>query len=164
MSSHFYVCCAGLHQPLYIVSNILGVLVFGQITCHSNILLGGAALIRRPLVALSGLVSSYVIRKIGDLRTVCVSLFLYGSSFLALSFTRIAWLVLVVDIFQAAANGICYCAFTVLFYKASSKENSSMILGRFYTFLSETEGETRPQATSQFLYYTLKIADILIRL
>ena len=57
-----------------------------------------------------------------------------------------------------------YCAFTVLFYKASSKENSSMILGRFYTFLSETEGETRPQATSQFLYYTLKIANILIRL
>ena len=101
----------------------------------SPLLLGGAALIRRPLVALSTLVSSYLIRKIGDLNTVCFALFLYSSSFLALSFTRITWLVLVVDTFQAAANGIGYCAFTVLFYKASSKENSSMILGRFQVLI-----------------------------
>ena len=97
----------------------------------SPLLLGGAVLIGRPSAALSGLVSCYLIRKIGDLRTVCVSLFLCGSSFLAFSFTRIAWLVLLVDTFQAAGNGICYCAFTVLFSKASSKENSSMILGRY---------------------------------
>jgi hypothetical protein len=98
----------------------------------SPLLLAGAVVIRRPLVALSTLASSYLIRKIGELYTICFALFLYSSSFLALSFTRIAWLVLVVDTFQAAANGISYCAFTVLFYKASSKENSSVILGRQY--------------------------------
>ena len=95
----------------------------------SPLLLGGAVLIRRPLVALSTFGASYLMKTIGDLNTICFTLFLYSSSFLALSFTRIAWLVLVVDTFQAAANGIGYCAFTVLFYKASSKENSSMILG-----------------------------------
>ena len=95
----------------------------------SPLLLAGAVLIRRPLAAMSGLGSSYLIKRIGDLNTVSFALLLYSSSFLALSFTRIAWLVLVVDTFQAAANGIGYCAFTVLFSKASSKENSSMILG-----------------------------------
>ena len=95
----------------------------------SPLLLGGAVLIRRPLIALSTLASSYLMRKIGDLKTVCVALLLYALSFLALSFARIAWTVLFIDTFQAVANGINYCALTVLFYKASSKENSSIILG-----------------------------------
>ena len=102
----------------------------------SPLLLGGAVLIRRPLVALATFGSSYLIKRIGDLNTICFALFLYSSSFLALSFTHIAWLVLVVDTFQAAANGIGYCAFTVLFCKASSKENSSMILGEYLEHLS----------------------------
>ena len=102
----------------------------------SPLLLGGAALIRRPLVALSTFGSSYLMKKIGDLNTICFALFLYSSSFLALSFTRIAWLVLVVDAFQAAAHGIGYCAFTVLFYKASSTENSGFILGIVETVLA----------------------------
>ena len=95
------------------------------------LLLGGAVLIRRSLLAVSTLGSSYLMGRIGDLNTICFGLFLYSSSFLALSFTRIAWLVLFIDTFQAAAHGISYCAFTVLFYKASSKENSSIILGMF---------------------------------
>jgi hypothetical protein len=97
----------------------------------SPLLLAGAVLIRRPLVALATLGSGYLIRKIGDLKTICFALFLYSTSFLALSFTRIAWLVLIIDTFQAAAYGIGYCAFTVLFYKASSMENSSVILGMY---------------------------------
>jgi hypothetical protein len=97
----------------------------------SPLLLGGAVLIRRSLVALSTLASTNLIRKFGDLMAVCFALFLYSSSFLALSFTRTAWLVLIIDTLQAAANGIGYCAFTVLFYKASSAENSSIILGMY---------------------------------
>ena len=97
----------------------------------SPLLLGGAVLIRRSLVALSTLASTNLIRKFGDLMAVCFALFLYSSSFLALSFTRTAWLVLIIDTLQAAANGIGYCALTVLFYKASSAENSSIILGMY---------------------------------
>ena len=97
----------------------------------SPLLLAGAALVRRPLLAMSMFTSSYLIRKIGDLNTVCVALFFYSLSYLALSLTRIAWLVLVIDIFQATAYGLGYCAFCVVFYKASSKENSSMILGNY---------------------------------
>ena len=95
----------------------------------SPLLLGGAALIRRPFVSLFSLVSSYLIKRIGDLNSICFALFLYSLSFLALSFTRIAWLVLIIDTLQATAYGISYCAFTVHFYKASSTENSSIILG-----------------------------------
>ena len=95
----------------------------------SPLLLGGAALIRRPFVSLFSLVSSYLIKRIGDLNSICFALFLYSLSFLALSFTRIAWLVLIIDTLQATAYGISYCAFTVHSYKASSTENSSIILG-----------------------------------
>ena len=56
----------------------------------SPLLLGGAALIRRPFVSLFSLVSSYLIKRIGDLNSICFALFLYSLSFLALSFTRIA--------------------------------------------------------------------------
>ena len=94
------------------------------------LLIAGAVLIRRPILALSTFSSSYFIRKIGDLKMVCVALFLYSISFLALSFTRKPYLVLIIDTLQGAAYGFGYCAFTVHFYKASSKENSSMILGK----------------------------------
>ena len=94
----------------------------------SPLLFAGAIMVR-ILVAMSTLASGYFIRKIGDLKTVCLALFLYAVSFLALSFAQIAWLVVLIDTFQAVANGISYCAFTVLFCKASSTENSSIILG-----------------------------------
>ena len=57
----------------------------------SPLLLGGAVLIRRPLIALSTLGSSYLMKKVGELKTVCVALFLYALSFFALSFTRTAF-------------------------------------------------------------------------
>ena len=94
------------------------------------LLIAGAVLVRRPIVAMSTFSSSYFIRKIGDLQTVCVALFLYSMSFFALSFTRKPYLVLIIDTLQGAALGLSYCAFTVHFHKASSKENSSMILGK----------------------------------
>ena len=102
----------------------------------SPLLLGDAALIRIPFVSLFSLVSSYLIKRIGDLNSICFALFLYSLSFLALSFTRIAWLVLIIDTLQATAYGISYCAFTVLFYKASSTENSSIILGMYHDFIT----------------------------
>ena len=102
----------------------------------SPLLLCGAALIRRPLLAASTLSSGYLIRKIGDLQTVCLALFLYAGSFFALSFTHTAWLVMVIDTGQAVANGISYCAFTLLFYKGASKENSGIILGRYWPLIS----------------------------
>ena len=105
----------------------------------SPLLIGGAALIRRPLVALSTLGSTYLIKRIGDLNTICFAFFLYFFSFLALSFTRIAWLVLIIDTLQAVADGISYCAFTVLFYNASSLENSSIILGIYKSFITTIE-------------------------
>ena len=97
----------------------------------SPLLIAGAALVRRPLLAISMYTSSHLIRKFGDLNTVCVALFFYSLSYLALSFIRTAWLVVVIDTFQATAYGFGYCAFCVVFYKASSKENSSMILGNY---------------------------------
>ena len=102
----------------------------------SPLLLGCAVLIRRHLLAASMLTSSYLIRKIGDLKTVCVALFLFAGSFFALSCTRIAWLVLVIDTCQAVAAALSYCAFTLIFYKASSKENSSIILGRYCALIT----------------------------
>ena len=51
-------------------------------------------------------------------------------SFLALSFTHTPYLVLMIDTLQGTAYGLAYCAFTVHFHRASSKENSSMILGK----------------------------------
>ncbi len=102
----------------------------------SPLLLGCAVLIRRHLLAASMFTSSYLIRKIGDLKTVCVALFLFAGSFFALSCTRIAWLVLVIDTCQAVAVGLSYCAFTLIFYKVSSKENSSIILGRYCALIT----------------------------
>ena len=96
------------------------------------LLIGGAVVIRRPLLALSMFLSCHCIRKIGDLNTVCLALVLYACSFLALSFTCIAWLVIVIDTFQATAYGLHYCAFVCIFSKIASKENSSVIFGKWY--------------------------------
>ena len=49
--------------------------------------LAGAVLIRRSLVTVSTFASTYLIRKIGDLNTICFALFLYSLSFLALVHT-----------------------------------------------------------------------------
>jgi hypothetical protein len=95
----------------------------------SPLLIAGAVLVRRPVLATSMFMSCHCIRKIGDLKTICVALFLYACSYLALSFTRIAWLVIVIDTCQATAYGLGYCALTVLFSKAASKENASVIFG-----------------------------------
>ena len=97
----------------------------------SPLLIGGSVLVRRPILAMSMYMSSHCVRKIGDLNTICVALLLYACSFLALSFTRIAWLVIVIDTSQATAYGLNYCAFIMLFSKAASKENSSVIFGEY---------------------------------
>ena len=96
----------------------------------SPLLMGGAALIRRPMLALSVFMSGHFISRIGELKTICVALLFYTISYFALSFTRIPWFVLGIDIFQAAAYGLGYCAFTVHFSKAGSKQCSGVILGK----------------------------------
>ena len=93
-------------------------------------IMGVAGLIRRPLVAVWFYLSGYLIEKVGDLKTIAVSLFLFSVSFLALSFTNIPWLVLVVDILQAAGYAFSYTGLTIHFSKPGSKASSAVILGK----------------------------------
>jgi MFS family permease len=96
----------------------------------SPLIMGGAALIRRPLLAVSIFTSCRVIRKIGDLYTICIAFLLFALSYFALSFTRVFWYVLAIDTFQAAAYGLSYTAFTVHLSKAGSKASSGILLGK----------------------------------
>ncbi|XP_046860815.1 uncharacterized protein LOC124454053 [Xenia sp. Carnegie-2017] len=68
------------------------------------LLLGTAALVRRPILVLSVCSSKHLI-------------------------TTIAWLVIAIDTLQATAYGFCRSVFVVHFSKAASKENSNMIIG-----------------------------------
>ncbi|XP_028411799.1 major facilitator superfamily domain-containing protein 6-like [Dendronephthya gigantea] len=102
----------------------------------SPLLMGGVALIRRPLLALSAYMSVHLLKYIGEMKTICVALLSYSMSFFALSFTRIPWFVLGIDIFQVLAYGLSYCAFTVHFSKAGSKQLSGVILGMVETSFS----------------------------
>ena len=99
---------------------------------HANpLVMGGAAMVRRPLLALSIFTSTLVIRKIGDVYTICLALLLFALSFLALSFTRVYWYVLAIDIFQAAAFGLGYSASVVHLSKAGTKASSGVVLGKY---------------------------------
>ena len=84
---------------------------------------------RRLFVLLCFYVSGKFIEKFGELETVAVSLFLYALGFLALSFIRIAWLVLVVDIFYAAGFAFSLSSLVVHFSKAATKASSATIQG-----------------------------------
>ena len=99
------------------------------------LIMGLAALIRRPILALFLFISSHVIKKIGDLNTMCVSLLLFAIAFLALSFTRIYWYVLLIDTLQSSAYGLGKSAYMVHFSKAGSKSSSGTIIGKFRTRL-----------------------------
>ena len=100
----------------------------------SPLVMGGAALIRRPLLAVSCLFSGRVIRKIGDLYTISLAFLLVVISFLALSFTRVFWYVLAIDTLQAIAYGLLYTAFTVHISKAGTKASSGVVLGKYDLF------------------------------
>ena len=97
----------------------------------SPLVMGGAALIRRPLLAVSCLFSGRVIRKIGDLYTISLAFLLFVISFLALSFTRVFWYVLAIDTLQAIAYGLMYTAFTVHLSNAGTKAISGVVLGKY---------------------------------
>ena len=94
------------------------------------LVMGGAVLIRRPLLAVSLFTSGHVIQKIGDLYTICLAFSLFGISYFALSFTRVFWYVLAIDTLQAAGYGLTYTAFTVHLSKAATKTNLGFILGK----------------------------------
>ncbi|CAB4020452.1 Hypothetical predicted protein, partial [Paramuricea clavata] len=93
----------------------------------SPLVLGIAGLVRRPILAGWMLLSCELLKRIGELKAICIALFLFALSFLALSFTRVPWFVLAIDMFQAAAYGLAYCSFTVHFSKAGSKASSGVI-------------------------------------
>ena len=101
----------------------------------SPLVMGGAALIRRPLLAVSCLFSGRVIRKIGDLYAISLAFLLFVISFLALSFTRVFWYVLAIDTLQAIAYGLLYTAFTVHLSKAGTKAISGVVLGKYDLFI-----------------------------
>ena len=82
-------CCAfQMYWQFWYISELSG----------SPTIMGVAGLIRRPLVAVWFYLSGHLIERVGDLKTIAVSLFLFSVSFLAISFINIPWLVLVVDI------------------------------------------------------------------
>ena len=97
----------------------------------SPLVMGAAALIRRPVLAAFLFTSCYVIERIGELNTVCISFLLFTVAFFALSFTRVYWYVLAVDTLHSAGYGLAKSAFTVHFSKAGSKASSGVILGKF---------------------------------
>ena len=98
----------------------------------SPLLLGVAGLIRRPMLAIWTLLSCELLKRIGELKTICIAFSLFSLSFLALSFTRVPWFVLAIDMFQAAAYGLAYCSLTVHFSKAGSKTSSGVIRGKSF--------------------------------
>ena len=96
----------------------------------SPLIIGTAGLIRRPILALSIMMSGRILSRIGELNTICLSAALFALSFLGLSFTRSPWLVIGLDMFQAAGTAISYAAFTVHISKSGSKNCSGTILGK----------------------------------
>ena len=114
-------CCAfQMYWQFWYISELSG----------SPTIMGVAGLIRRPLVAVWFYLSGHLIERVGDLKTIAVSLFLFSVSFLALSFINIPWLVLVVDILQAAGYAFSYTGLNIHFSKAGSKASSAVILGK----------------------------------
>ena len=114
-------CCAfQMYWQFWYISELSG----------SPTFMGVTDLIRRPLVAVSFYLSEHLIERVGDLKTITVSLFLFSVSFLAISFINIAWLVLVVDILQAAGYAFLYTGLNIHFSKCGSKASSAVILGK----------------------------------
>ena len=114
-------CCAfQMYWQFWYISELSG----------SPTIMGVAGLIRRPLVAVWFYLSGHLIERIGDLKTIAVSLFLFSVSFLALSFNNIPWLVLVVDILQAVGYAFSYTGLNVHFSKSGSNANSAVSLGQ----------------------------------
>ena len=96
----------------------------------SPVVMGVGGLIRRPLVAISFLLSGRVVNRLGDLQTMALALFLYAVSLFSLSFIRIPWLVLLVDVFQAAGHALSISASVIHFSKAGTTASSSTIQGK----------------------------------
>ena len=94
------------------------------------LVMGVASLIRRSLLAVFMFISPYIMKKIGDLNTVCIAILLFMVAFFALSFTRVYWYVLAIDFFQSAGYGLSISGLTVHFSKVGSKASSGVILGK----------------------------------
>ena len=99
----------------------------------SPLVMGAVSLVRRPILAVFSFTSYYVIKEIGELNTLSICFLLYVVSFLALSFIRVYWYVLVIDILPSAAYGLGRSALLVYFSKAGSKASSGVILGKLCT-------------------------------
>ena len=105
-------CCAiQMYWQFWYISELSG----------SPTIMGVAGLIRRPLVAVWFYLSGHLIERVGDLKTIAVSLFLFSVSFLAISFINIPWLVLVVHILQAAGYAFSYTGLNTIFQSLDVK-------------------------------------------
>ena len=123
----------------------------------SPLVMGAAALVRRPLVAVVISISPYVIKRIGEINTLCITLLFFTCSFLALSFTRVYWYVLLIDILPSSAFAFARCALMVHFSKAGSKASSGVIIGELIENSSRynrtsTTTRTRTRMTTRFLF------------
>lgn len=96
----------------------------------SSVVMGIGGFTRRPLVAFWFYVSGRIISRIGELRTITLSLFLYCATFLTVAFIEIPWLVIAIDILQSAALAFSYSSLSVHFDKAGSKASSGAIQGK----------------------------------
>ena len=96
----------------------------------SPLVMGAAALVRRPIVAMVISISPYVIKRVGEINTLCITLLFFTCSFLALSFIRVYWYVLLIDTLPSSAFAFARCALMVHFSKAGSKASSGVIIGK----------------------------------
>lgn len=85
--------------------------------------------VRRPLVGLWYLLSRTAISRLGEYNAMCLAIFLFSGSFIALAFIKAPWLVIVCDIFQSLAFVLLMSSMVVHFSKAGSKASSAFIQG-----------------------------------
>lgn len=120
--SFYFGCCFAYqhHWEYYYIAELNG----------GPTIMGIGGLIRRPFVAIWFMFSGQLIRRIGELQTLAITVFIYGVAMMSLSLITIPWLVLVVDVFQSAGFAFSYSALTIHFSKAASKSSSGAVQGK----------------------------------
>lgn len=98
----------------------------------SPLVMAGAGLVRRPLLAVCIFKSCKVMQKLGELPTVSIGFFLFTAAFLALSFVRVYWYVLAIDILHSVGFGLAYNALTIRLSKIGSNANIGLLLGKYF--------------------------------
>ncbi|XP_028400111.1 uncharacterized protein LOC114523406 [Dendronephthya gigantea] len=95
----------------------------------SSIVMAVAGLLRRPIAAVWFLLSRVIIKRVGELKVIGFSLLIFALSFLALAFIENAWLVILIDNFQAASYVLSFASFVVHFSNTSSDASTAFFQG-----------------------------------